>query len=139
MKKILVMLAAAIMLCSNVIAGNISEPCNIKDPDASPNNVAISYCITSLDITDGVAQCYGMTNTYPKYTPKLTVVLQQYDSGWKDIKTWVKSSTNSSVTISEPKNVKEGYSYRVKAVHCAIDKNGDVIESITKYSSTHKY
>ncbi len=139
MKKILALLAATMMLCSNVIAGNISEPCNIKEPVASPNNVAISYCDGSLDITDGVAECYGMVKTRIDYKAEETVELQQYNSGWKTIKSWTETSSNSSATVYESKSVTKGYSYRVKTISRAIDSSGDVVESITKYTSTHSY
>lgn len=141
MEKIILLLVATSLFCSNVYADkpNNGYIYNLNVTDAVPNNVAISYCDCSLIMTDGTASCYGMTKAYNDYKAKVKIELQQYDSKWRTIDNWTKTSNTSSASLYESTPVSKGYSYRVKTTHTALDTNGNVVETITNYSSTKKY
>lgn len=141
MKKAFVFLAAVMLLGSNVFAStNNNEYSEDSRYDAAvPYYIGIDTASNSLSITVyGSAECYSVTKTLSGYQAKVKVELQQKNSTWKTIKTWIDTDDVSAV-ISKNYSVSKGYSYRLKTTHYALDSKGKVVESFTMYSNTKSY
>lgn len=113
---------------------NYQESVNIQ-----PRYSALYSSIGSLSISSkGEATCKSTTRTQSNYFAKTKMELQKYTSNWSTIKKW-ESTNEISTSLSKTYNVAKGYSYRLKTTHYALDSNGNVVESVVKYSSTVSY
>lgn len=112
---------------------------NSEYTEISPKYIAIITPDKNLSISSGKATCYGYTKTQGNYKAKVKVELQKSGSTWTTIKSWEKTSTNSSATVNETYSVTKGYSYRLKTTHYALNSSGSIVESTVKYSSTVSY
>lgn len=99
------------------------------------NYVYINEASSSLTISNGVANVKGYVQRTPAGTYiQITSTLQIHNNGsWVDVKSWSKSSTSSSASISEKYTVSQG-TYRVSTYYLVEGPNGT--ESGTVYSKT---
>lgn len=141
MKKFILILSTVALFNSSVFvyANTSVRAKNIEYTEVSPRYIAIVALDSNLSISAGKANCYGYTKTQGNYRGKVKVELQKLDSTWSTIKTWEKTSTSSSATISETYSVTKSFSYRLKTTHYSLNNNGSIIESAVKYSSTVNY
>lgn len=134
-KKSIAVLTAAVLTMSVqsfVLAAEESEV-NIKDSAIIiPKNIAISDTECRIAISGTTANCIGETYVTSAYTSKVIVELQQYNGGWKTIKTWTKTGGVAAV-INENYTINTGYSYCIKVTHKAYNSAGVEVESITTY------
>ncbi len=138
MKKAVVVMLSAVTMFSALNCA-FAETTSFKFGDngniAVPSYILIANLSVSLsENADGSLQCSGSTLLSQSKKAEVIVELQQYKNGWKTIKTWTKSK-NLSATVSEAWHVSSGYDYQVKTTHNAYDSNGNLIESVVKYSS----
>ena len=85
----------------------------------TPRNVAILSTSEELILgASGKFTCKGETFVQSGYTAGLSMELQQYDAGWRTIKTWSKSASRS-VALEEIYYVSSGHNYRLKLTHTA--------------------
>ena len=105
----------------------------------TPMNIVITKTLNDLELgSAGKLTCEGQTNVQSGYTAGLTMELQQYDAGWRTIKTW-NGSASRSVALEETHSVSSGYNYRLKLTHTAYNSSGTLVETITKYSDVVYY
>ena len=133
-----------IILSINLMMVSTSVFANEVNFEIAETNAIITRNIAVIKINndfvmnnDGSVVCYGETNVQNGYTAKVIIELQQYNDGWDTIKTWSKESLNRAV-IDKKYYILEGYSYRLKVIHKAYDKDGE-IENIIKYSEIIDY
>ena len=58
--------------------------------------------------------------------------LQQYDGGWKTIKSWEESEDDYVISFEKNYGVYKNYSYQIKLTAKAY-KDGSLLESATEY------
>ena len=101
----------------------------------APANIIIAACDNYL-IWDssGVLEVYGGTQVPYGYEAYVKVELQRKNgSSWTTIKTWTDQGGSYAMVRSYYAVMGE-YDYRLKLTHKAYDSNGNLIETITKYS-----
>ncbi|KUO63213.1 MAG: hypothetical protein APF84_13590 [Gracilibacter sp. BRH_c7a] len=100
--------------------------------------VYINQASSTLSISNGTAIVNGYVQRTPAGTSiQITSTLQRYSSGsWVAVKSWSKTSTSFSASISETYPVSSG-TYRV-ATYYAVSGPGGT-ESGTVYSTTESY
>lgn len=104
-----------------------------------PCYLAVSVCSNDFSISSfGKAKCGAGTEVQPGYIAGLKIELQQYNGGWKTVKTWSKSSEDY-VGMTKYQYVASGYSYRLKLTHTAKTGSGSTVETVTKYSDKIYY
>lgn len=87
----------------------------------------------AADIDDnGMLWAEGML-TVDDATARLTITIQQYDGGWKDLYSKTDSDGDIAVVGFE-RMVPHGYEYRVKG-YAEVLVNGRVVETDTDYTS----
>lgn len=133
-KKALAIVMAAAMCLALPAIGTYAEeiPSNIG---IAPANIIIAACDTALEWeSSGVLEVYGGTEVPHGYESYVKVELQRKDgTSWTTIKTWTDQG-GSYAMVSSYYAVMSGYQYRLKLTHKAYDSNGNLIETITKYS-----
>lgn len=140
-KKVVTMTAILVM-CLNTTP-IFAESNNVRvihdNEVVMPMNVAITLTSNNLELgSAGKLTCEGRTDVQSGYTAGVTMELQQYDAGWRTIKTW-SNSTLRSVALEETHYVSSGHSYRLKLTHTAYNSSGTLVETITKYSDVVYY
>ena len=101
-----------------------------------PFNIVITKTDSNLTLGPaGKLTCYGKTTVQYGYTAEVIVELQQDGT---TIQTWNASSAPTS-TVEKTYYAARGHSYQLKLTHKAYDKNGNLIESIPKYSNVVRY
>lgn len=141
-KKKFIFFALSILLVfsASMPAALAAEETSAKQESlVSIQYVYINQANTSLTIsTSGTATVYGYVQRTPSgKSIQLTSTLQRYSNGsWSNVKSWSKSSTSSSATISETYPVTNG-TYRVEIYYYVAGDGG--YESGTIYSKTVTY
>ena len=118
------------------LSQNIVENTSI----VSPCFIAIIRCLNNISLNyGGKLTCEGITEVQDGYIAGITIELQQYRNGvWNKIKTW--SGYNYDyICLSRDWYVENGYSYRLKLTHTALNENYAVIDSFVSYSRTVVY
>jgi len=133
-KKALAIVMAAAMCLALPGIGTYAKafPSNIG---IAPANIIIEACDNYLIWeSSGVLEVYGGTEVPHGYEAYVKVELQQRNgSSWTTIKTWT-DRDDSYAMVSSYYAVMSEYDYRLKLTHKAYDSNGNLIETITKYS-----
>lgn len=62
---------------------------------------------------------------------KVTLKLQQYDGGWKTIKTWTETVNNTTAWFTKSAGIPKGYSYRNQVTAKAY-KGSKLLETVTE-------
>lgn len=134
--------AAATTMCLSLSTGALHVSAATPETDNDivlPVNIAITATDNNLYFkSTGVLKCMGATDVQGGYTAYVSVALQQKGSSWTSIKTWSHKGGITAV-VDENYAVAKGYSYRLKLTHKAYDSNGNLIETITKYSEVINY
>jgi len=106
-----------------------------KPSEFSTRMTYIGNVYTSLSISSkGKSNSYASMNAYSEVDKvRISMYLQQYDSGWKTVKNWAQDFTGTYGSLSKDWYVKRGHDYRVLTYFYAYD--GSKSES---YSRTHK-
>ena len=101
----------------------------------APANIIISATENLLEwVGTNTLEIYGGTQVPPNYDAYVKVELQQKNgTSWTTIKTWT-DRYEAYAMVSRNYAVTSGYQYRLKLTHKAYDSNGNLIETITKYS-----
>lgn len=138
--KKIITLIAALTLLGGVSAQPTSAAIDQGSGIVSPNYIAMERAIVSLiRDTDKSVICKGATYVSNDYIAGISVELQMSKDGenWTYVKKWTKKGGTKSV-IDEPYSVSSGYYYRLKSIHSSYDKNGNLLDSQTKYSNIVK-
>ena len=101
----------------------------------APANIIISATENLLEWkSSGTLNVYGGTQVPYGYEAYVKVELQRKNgTSWTTIKTWTDQDTEYAM-VGSYYAVTSGYQYRLKLTHKAYDSNGNLIETITKYS-----
>jgi len=146
-KKVLskvVAVIAAVSMCFGGMSAFAAEQKDLTSLDQpnlsiSPCFIAIVSYTNNLTLNSGGRfTCEGETEVQNGYIAGVTVELQQYNSGWKTIKTW-DSTDLTDVYVCNDWYVASGYSYRLKLLHTAYNSNWNQIDSFISYSKTVSY
>ncbi len=132
-KALAIVMAAAMCLALPGIGTYAKEiPSNVS---IAPANIIIIACDTALEWKGtNTLQVYGGTEVPDGYEAYVKVELQQKNgTSWTTIKTWT-DRYEAYAMVSNYYAVMSGYQYRLKLTHKAYDSNGNLIETITKYS-----
>ena len=132
-KALAIVMAAAMCLALPGIGTYAKEiPTDIE---IAPANIIISATENLLEWkSSGVLEVYGGTQVPPTHEAYVKVELQQKNgTSWTTIKTWTDQG-GSYAMVGSRYAVTSGYQYRLKLTHKAYDSNGNLIETITKYS-----
>ncbi len=132
-KALAIVMAAAMCLALPGIGTYAKEiPVNIG---IAPANIIISVTENLLEWNGtNTLEIYGGTQVPYGYEAYVKVELQQKNgTSWTTIKTWTDRDTDYAM-VSRYYAVMSGYQYRLKLTHMAYDSNGNLIETITKYS-----
>ncbi len=129
-----------------LLLGSMSVPVLTAEAPEYPSDLSlitsryiyINNAYSTLAISDGTATIKGFVQkTTSGESIYLSSTLQQYSNDmWSDIKSWSKSSTASSVSISEKFTVSKG-KFRVATYYSVSGPDGS--ESNTVYSRTVTY
>ena len=132
-KALAIVMAAAMCLALPGIGTYAKEiPSNVG---IAPTNIIIAACDNYL-VWEGTntLEVYGGTLVPNGYEAYVKVELQQKNgTSWTTIKTWT-DRYEAYAMVSRNYAVMSGYQYRLKLTHKAYDSNGNLIETITKYS-----
>lgn len=133
-KKALAIVMAASMCLALPGIGTYAEELS-ANIGIAPANIIIAACDNYLVWeSSGVLEVYGGTEVPPNYDAYVKVELQQKNgTSWTTIKTWT-DRYESYAMVSSYYAVMGEYDYRLKLTHKAYDSNGNLIETITKYS-----
>lgn len=101
----------------------------------APANIIISATDNYIEwVGTNTLEIAGGTEVPHGYEAYVLVELQQKNgSSWKTIKTFTDQG-GSYAMVSRYYAVMSGYDYRLKLTHKAYDSNGNLIETIIKYS-----
>jgi len=104
-----------------------------------PKYTAMYTCTNQLTLQSmGRLFCAADTHTPSDHIAGVTIELQQYNSGsWTTIKTWSGEKVNR-VSLEQYWYVVRG-TYRLKLTHTSTNRQGVVVDNITKYSTTVVY
>ncbi len=132
-KALAIIMAAAMCLALPGIGTYAKE--SPSNSGIAPANIIIIACDTALEWKNsGTLEVYGGTQVPPNYDAYVKVELQRKNgSSWTTIKTWT-DRYEAYAMVSNYYAVTSGYQYRLKLTHKAYDSNGNLIETITKYS-----
>lgn len=136
-KKVVSMMLSIVTIVFALAATGYAEPTG-KTGDSSgseitPYFIAITTCGNDLDISGGIASCYGFTHTRGNYIARVVVELQKYEnSTWSTIKTWAANGSADYVEIDKDYAIASG-TYRVKTTHQAL-QGIDVVETHIEYA-----
>ncbi len=133
-KKALAIGMAAVMCLALPGIGTYAKEIPI-DIGIAPANIIISVTENLLEWeSSGILEVYGGTEVPDGYEAYVKVELQRKDgTSWTTIKTWTDRG-GAYAMASSYYAVTSGYQYRLKLTHKAYDSNGNLIETITKYS-----
>lgn len=141
-KKVLsVLFIVFIMVLINSIHTSVyAETADSKNIfEMEPDYIAIVLSLNNLTLNSGGRlTCEGETGVQEGYTAGVKMELQQLSEDWTTIKTWEDISDDENMYLYKEWYVVKG-TYRLKTTHTALDSSGDVIETVTKYSTTVIY
>lgn len=132
----ILLLLALVVLAQTAVAEVKSE--------IEPLYTSTKEVCANLTISGGKANVTGkargiMSDT----TTKLTVSLQRCPTGgstWSTLATWTdQASGKARASVSETYGAVKGNDYRVKAVSKIVNKEGVILETVTKYSGIKSY
>jgi len=127
-----VALLVALVLCLGVTA--------IFPMTASARFNTLIGCDNSLTLNSGGRLgCYGGTEVQYGYKADVKVELQQYNGGWRTIKTWTSPISSSYASVYSDWYVNSGYQYRLQVTHRALNSSNSVVETFVSYSRTVFY
>ena len=132
-RKTLALIVAATMCLALPGIGTYAQA---EEPnyEIAPANIIIAATDNCLEWESGnILYCCGGTQVPYGYEAYVKVELQQYDGGWTTIKTWTDRGGSYAI-VERNYAVMSGYDYRLKLTHKAYDSNGNLIETIIKYS-----
>ena len=137
-KKILSLGICVLLLFPFSLPALAADYTSVSASPAGVNYVYINEASSSLSISSGIATVKGYVQRTPLGTSiQLTSTLQRNSSGsWVAVKSWSKSSTSSSASISQTYSVSIG-TYRVATFYSVSGSGGT--ESGTVYSTTVTY
>lgn len=133
-KKALAIVMAAAMCLALPGIGTYAKEIPV-DIGISPANIIIAVTENYLEWTGtNTLKIHGGTEVPDGYEAYVKVELQQKNgTSWTTIKTWT-DRYESYAMVSSYYAVMSDYEYRLKLTHKAYDSNGNLIETITKYS-----
>jgi len=133
-RKALALIVAATLCLALPGIGTYAQAA-IPNYEIAPANIIISVTENCLEWeSTNILYCAGGTEVPDGYEAYVKVELQQYtSSGWTTIKTWT-DRDDAYAMVDQNYAVMSGYDYRLKLTHKAYDSNGNLIETITKYS-----
>lgn len=89
----------------------------------------------SMDQFWGIATCMAIISVRDADTVMVHCLLQRFeDGGWTTIKAWTHTDRYTAY-VDEQYAVYRGYTYRVRVTGYALDSAGNVLETVTKYST----
>lgn len=136
-KKVIAMMLSIVTVVFALAATGYAEPTG-KTGDSSgseitPYFIAIVTCSADLDISGGIASCYGHTHTRGEYIARVVVELQKYENGkWNKVTSWAANGFSNYVEIDKDYAIASG-TYRVKTTHQAL-QGIDVVETHIEYA-----
>ncbi len=106
-------------------------------PTVSPMYTLISIASSGLNISAGVATCdASITGQVGVDSVSLTGSLQRYNgSSWVTLKTWTKSATGRTCSMTTTYSVSSGYNYRYRVSCTAYDGGSSETVIVTSYDS----
>ena len=136
LRKMLAIVMAAAMCLSLPGIGTYASAASAEGSAVAPANIIIIATDNYLEwVGTNVLECYGSTDVPHGYESYVKVELQRLEgSTWRTIKTWTDQG-GSCATVCQNYAVLSNYDYRLKITHKAYDGNGNLIETITKYSN----
>ena len=89
----------------------------------------------SIDEIFGIATCVATVTVRDSDSAMLYCLLQRYeDGGWVTIKSWAHTDTITAY-VDKQYAVYRGYTYRLKVTGYALDSAGNILETVTQYST----
>ena len=139
-KKTIALIMATVLGLSTVTAMAAEKEDSslnaIGETTIMPRYIAITDTDTDLILINSTTlNCYGYTCVQQGYKANVTVELQRRGSTWTTIRTWTATGGLSAAVDQNYTNYSSSYKYRVKVTHKSLDSNGNVLESVTTYSS----
>lgn len=116
--------------------GTGASPAAVKPtPDVAQPQYTAILVLTNLLKHEGGGNmlCQASNAVRDGYNASVKVELQQYDGGWKTIKTW-NDSDRDYASVSEHYTVPSGYAYQLKVTSKSYTSSWSQIESDTNYS-----
>lgn len=137
--KTIAVISAAILSFSSISAmASQEKEVNLTGTGESaimPRYIAITDTSTELIRNGSTLNCYGYTGVQQGYKANVTVELQRKGSTWTTIRTWTATGGLSAAVDQNYTNYSSSYKYRLKVTHKSLDSNGNVLESVTTYST----
>lgn len=125
----------SVLLC--VLFGLIGMCSAIADNDIQPRYTCTKVINADLVFNDGSASAWGEVIPHDSYETRITVNLQRCDDGtWVSLSVWTGHNTNGKSEAGGTRNISTGHDYRVYVIGKVYDTNGNLLETVTKYSPT---
>lgn len=128
-----------LMLCILVLISTVGVA--TAEGGVMPCYAYVDSIKASLTISSGTATAVGNVIPAGSMKSSITVRLQRADSSgkWTTISTWTGTNENGKSEAGGKKSLTSGYNYRVYVTGKVYGSNGNVVETVNKYSTTKAY
>ncbi|MDO4357894.1 MAG: hypothetical protein Q4E13_15440 [Clostridia bacterium] len=136
-KRIVLLIVATLTMLAQVAMAEVGN-------GIEPNYTSTEKVYATLTISGEKAKVDGESKgSLSDATTKLTVSLQRRPTGgstWSTLATWTdQASGKAQAIVKKTYDVDRGNDYRVKAVSKIVNKEGVILETVTKYSGIKSY
>lgn len=123
-----------LMILSTILIPSFAEE---SAPTITPYYTHTNTLVVSLNINNVQAKAAGQIVPYSNQRTSITVKLQKKGNGnvWSTISIWSGSNTIGASEAGGYKTIDKGCQYRVYVIGKVYGSTGDVVETVSKYST----